>query len=261
MSRQNDHGGGTLDTPRRRFLALLGSGAVTGLAGCSTGESTDGDAGGSTADGGTAEQTDAGTQTDGGQTDDVSTAATTQTEGGRCTPGHTDGESACQQVADDVTALTAFDVAGTAIPISFDSPCGWQASTVSQSEEYAQANVTRSEFGSEGNAYVDVQVRAYYAAVEASFLDEQRADGNYEDIEYEYDGETRTGLLSSASSADYGTLASVVVPVDDRLAHVEFISTFDVGSCDVSPRPDYAVVDAMVRSVGANAETTFSFTS
>lgn len=231
-------GGEHTATPSRRDLlaGLTGSALGVGLAGCTSGGSDGGD-GGDGADGGDGEAGASG--------------------GGSCTPGHTDGDPACRQIADDGGVLTGFDAAGTALPVTFDYPCGWNASTTDQFDDRAQANATRSEIGDE-NGYVDVQVRAYYEAVSEGFLDAKKQDGNYDEVDYEYDGGTRRGLVSAESNARFGTLAHAVVPVQDSLVHVELASTLQASSCDVEPRPDYGIVTEMFRSLEPNPDTSFS---
>jgi len=240
---------------RRRLLATSVAVGASALAGCGggDGESTGGDGGG-------VESEASGGDTADDQTDGVSTVATDSGgSGDGCTPAYSDGDSACQQVADATAVLTAFPVAGTVSVVAFDHPCGWQASTTDQYEDRFQANSTRNGFGADGEAYVDVQIRVYYQPVSEGFIDEERTSGNYDDVSYEYDGGARTAIVSSASSAAYGTVAHAAVPYGERLAHVEFVSTFKGATCDVEPRPDYDVVVAMVESLGANPDTTFAF--
>lgn len=239
---------------RRRLLATGVAVGVSGLAGCGGGGGEQSGGG----EGGGAESQSGGTADD--QTGDV-TPETTDAGGSDddCTPGYSEGDSACQQVADAVGSLTAFPVAGTDSVVAFDHPCGWQASTTDQYEDRFQANSTRNGFGSDGDAYVDVQIRVSYASVSEGFIDEERTSGNYDDVGYQYDGAERTAIVSSASSASFGTVAHAAVPYEGRLAHVEFVSTFKGGTCDIEPRPDYDVVVAMVESLSANPETTFSF--
>ncbi|WP_254763272.1 hypothetical protein [Natrinema marinum] len=225
---------------RRRLLATgLTAGAVS-IAGCA---------------GDTSDSTDTGTDGSGDEGADENE----DSNGGGCTPGHSDGDPACQQVADDASALTPFDAAGTALPITIDYPCGWQTSTTDQYDDRWQANATRDGFGSDGNAYVDVQIRCSYAAVTDGFLEETKSSGNYEEVSYEYDGETRTALVSAASTAAYGTTAHATVPFEDALVHVELVSTLKASSCEIEPRPDYDVVAAMMKTIAPNSETTFSF--
>lgn len=235
---------------RRRLLAAGLAVGTSALAGCG-GESSGGEGGG-------AESTDtAGTSDE--QTADVPTEQTTSDAGDSCTPGYDEGDSACQQVADAAGVLTTFPVADTESVVAFDHPCGWQASTTDQYEERFQANSTRNGFGSDGDAYVDVQIRVYYASVSEGFIDEERTSGNYDDVSYQYGGVQRAAIVSSASSASFGTVAHAAVPYGERLAHVELVSTFKGGDCDIEPRPDYDVVTAMVESLRANPETAFSF--
>jgi hypothetical protein len=227
---------------------------VSGLAGC----------GGSsepTADG-SAESDQPSSDTTDDRTGDTPAEETasnpTDADNGGCTPGYDQSDSACQQVADSVSVLTSFPVTDTDSVVAFDHPCGWQSSTTDQYEDRFQANSTRNGFGSDNDAYVDVQIRVYYQPVSEGFIEETRTSGNYDDVGYEYDGGDRTAIVSSASSAAYGTVAHAVVPYGENLAHVEFASTFKT-DCDSQPRPDYDVVVAMVESLSVNSETTFSF--
>ena len=224
---------------RRNLLAAGVAVGVSGLAGC----------------GGSSEPSD--DQTDDTPTEETASNATDAGNGG-CTPGYDEGDSACQQVADSVGVLTPFPVTDTGSVIDFDHPCGWRSSTTDQYEDRFQANSTRDGFGSDGDAYVDVQIRVYYQPVSEGFIEEMWTSGNYDGVGYEYDDEDRTAIVSSASSAAYGTVAHAAVPYEGRLAHVEFVSTFKT-TCDSQPRPDYDVVMAMVKSLDANPETTFSF--
>lgn len=240
---------------RRRLLAAGVAVGVSGLAGCGGGSSEpsnddaeNGDAGDTADDQSGEEPTE----------ESVSTAAGGDGSDG-CTPGYDESDSHCQQVADAVGALTAFPVAGTDSVVVFDHPCGWRASTTDQYEDRFQANSTRDGFGSDGDAYVDVQSRVYYGSVSEGFIQEERTSGNYDDVSYDYEGEERTAIVSSASSAAYGTVAHTAVPYGERLAHVELVSTFKGASCDNEPRPDYDVIVAMVESLRANPDTTFSF--
>jgi hypothetical protein len=231
-------------TVRRR--EVLAAGAATGLAALA------GCAGGGDAEPSAAESTAA--VTDATEPAGESTETGGSSDGDGCTPGSSASDSVCQQVADDATVLTSFDASETVLLTTFDYPCGWRASTTDQFDDRAQANATRDDF----EGYVDVQVRNYYAGVSKGFLDEKRDEGSYDDVSYEYDGETRTAIVSSASTAQYGTLAHAVVPQEDALVHVEFVSTMKVDSCDVDPRPDYDVVKAMVQTLAPNEESTFS---
>lgn len=168
-----------------------------------------------------------------------------------CTPGHTDGDPACRQLRNDKDVLTGFPAADTELTTRFSYPCGW-VTTVSREDDRIQANVTRSEIGPE-NAYVDVQVRNYDSPVEEGHLETIRAEGDYDVVDYQYDGETRTGLVSSHETARFGTTAHAVVPspVDASLVHVEFVSTLKAGDCP-QPQPDYQLVRAMLQSLEPN---------
>lgn len=168
-----------------------------------------------------------------------------------CTPGHTDGDPPCTQIRDDRRAPTRFGGGDSAQLVSFEYPCGWVVGTRREGE-YVQTNVTRSEIG-ESNAYVDVQVRTHDGPVEAGFLDEQRSEGNYEDLEYEYDGTTRTGIVSAIETAQFGTTAHAVVPSHwgEGERHVEFVSTLKGADCS-RPRPDYQLVRDMLASLEPN---------
>lgn len=241
-----DDDGPLADLNRRRLLGALGASTLAiGVAGCTGG------------DDGTGEPDGDGS----GDANDDGAAKPSADDGvGECTPGHTEGDPPCEQIADDAEVLTGFDAAGTTLPVAFDHPCGWLTSTTDQYDDRAQANVTRDGIG-EADAYVDVQVRAYYQAVGDGFLESRSEEGNYEEIDYEYDGETRTGLVSAASTAQYGTIGHAVVPFQESLVHVELVSTLHAESCAVEPRPDYGLVEAMLRSIGPNPETTFSPTS
>lgn len=241
---------------RRKLLASGVAASAFGLAGCSGGGGSDSGDEGDESDS-TAEPMD--DSSGGEQTDRQTTAEPTQEaatdETGGCTPGHSDGSSPCQQIADDAGVLTGFNASGTGLLTTFDYPCGWQTST-SEQEDYVVANATRS--GEDFGAYVDVQVRNYFDAVTPEFIQTKKESGNYDDVTYEYDGETRTGIVSSKSSAQFGTLAHAVVPFDGSLVHVELVSTLKADGCDIEPRPDYDVVVAMFESLDANPETTFS---
>ncbi|MDZ7700945.1 MAG: hypothetical protein U5J98_02125 [Halobacteriales archaeon] len=177
----------------------------------------------------------------------VSRDATSET----CTPGHTEGEPACQQLKNDRAVMTWFDATAAPLVTRFGYPCGWTATT-SQYEDRDQANVSRSEIGPE-NAYVDVQVRNYHERVEAGHLDSVAEEGSYDEIEYRYDGTTRTGLVSTADTAQYGTVAHATVPAPgaDSLVHVELISTLKGADCP-QPQPDYLLLKQMLRTLQPN---------
>jgi len=241
---------------RRKLLAAGVAVGVGGLAGC--GGSGGDPSGGNDGSGGQTDTTNDGQPGDGGGVEETGSTPADESEGG-CTPGYSEGDLACQQVADAVGSLTPFPVAGTDSVVAFDHPCGWQPSTTDQFEDRFQANSTRDGFGADGNAYVDVQIRVYYQSVSEGFIDEERTSGNYEDASYDYAGQQRTAIVSNASSASFGTVAHAAVPDDGSLAHVEFVSTLKGASCDIEPRPDYDVVVSMVESLGGNAETTFTF--
>lgn len=242
---------------RRDLLRHAGLGALgVGLAGCTNqgGDGSSPGGGGSSPDGD-------GSPGDGGGGSQSSPAdedsPTGETDDGGCTPGHTAGNPACEQIASDAEVLTGFDASGTALPVGFDYPCGWTTSATDQFEDRVQVNATRSEIG-DGNGYVDIQVRAYYSAVSEGFLDSKKEEGTYEEHDYEYDGATRRGLVSAKSNAQYGTLGHAVVPFDGSLVHVELVSTLHAESCSVEPRPDYGVVKEMLGSLRPNSDTTFT---
>jgi hypothetical protein len=239
---------------RRNLLATGVAVGVSGLAGCSDSDEPSGD--------GSAEsdqpRSDASDDETGDTPAEESTPNSTDASNEGCTPGYDEGDPACQQVADAVGVLTPFPVTDTDSVVSFDHPCGWQSSTAKQFKDRFQANSTRNSFGSDDDTYVDVQMRVYYQPVSEGFLEEMRTSGNYDHVGYEYDDGDRTAIVSSPSSAAYGTVAHATVTHGERLAHVEFVSTFKT-TCDSQPRPDYDMVVAMVESLGANPETTFSF--
>ncbi|MDZ7700593.1 MAG: hypothetical protein U5J98_00215, partial [Halobacteriales archaeon] len=168
-----------------------------------------------------------------------------------CAPGHTEGEPACQQLKNDRAVMTWFDATDTPLVARFGYPCGWTTS-VSELDGRTQANVTRSEIGPE-NAYVDVQVRNYHEPVSEGHLDSIAEEGSYDEVEYQYDGEVRTGLLSSADTAQYGTVAHATLPDPDSemLAHVELVSTLKGADCP-QPQPDYLLVKQMLKSLQPN---------
>jgi hypothetical protein len=251
---------------RRTVLRGIGVVGALSIAGCSgsgggdepgdggDGESSGGDgaAGGGQNGGGATPTDETGEAGSGGED------GTGEPAGDGCTPGHTSGDPPCQQVADDAETLTGFDASGTIVPATFDYPCGWTTGTTAQYEEYAQANATRSGIGGEGGAYVDVQLRFYYEPVGEGFLEETKQSGNYDEMAYEYDGGTRTAIVSSKASAAYGTVAHAVVPSDGSLVHVELISTFDGADCQLEPRPDYGLVREMAASLEPNPDTSFT---
>lgn len=243
---------------RRRLLSGAAVTAVVGFAGCASG-----DGAGDDPDAGNDEEpaTDVAasnakrTDADATVTDTTPTAdrgGTGEDDSG-CSPGHADGDAPCEQIAADATVLTGFDAAGTYLLTGFHYPCGWRRST-DQYDDRAQANVTRDDF----DATVDVQIRNYTQPVEDGFLDRKRSEGDYDEVEYEYDGTTRTALVSSKASAAYGTLAHAVVPYEGSAVHVEFVSTLKAAECSVEPRPDYDVVRAMVQTIRRNTDSTFS---
>lgn len=170
-----------------------------------------------------------------------------------CTPGHTEGDPPCQQILDDTEVRTRFDSAGTSLPITFEYPCGWRTSTADQFDDRSQANVTRDDF----DAYVDVQVRCYFDPVDDGFLESERADGDYETVEYDYAGEPRTGIVSSRDNADFGTIGHATIPFAGELVHVELASTLHGTDCEIIPRPDFWVVRDALTSLEPNLESTF----
>lgn len=172
-----------------------------------------------------------------------------------CSPGHEDGDTACRQIFDDRKSLTPFDAADTPLPVRLDYPCGWTAS-LTEFEDRIQLNATRSGIG-EANAYVDVQVRAYYEPVEEGLIEDIRSDGDYEAVEYTFAGESRTGVVSSQDSAQFGTTGHAAIPVGQQFAHVEFVSTLKGTNCTLEPRPDWWVVHDMLATIGANPESRF----
>lgn len=217
------------------MLQTTGTAALLALAGCS---------GGGGDDGGETESAEA-----------VTTAGGDGEDG--CTPGHTAGDSPCQQVADDARNLVAFDASGTDSLVTFEYPCGWERSGTDAVEDLTVLNVERSEFGPDGEANALVQVHQFGEPVDSTFIETKGAEGSYDEVEYEYDGETRTGLVTAESLAGAGTLGHVVVPHDGEFIHVRFASSLAVESCEISPRPDHGLVKAMVQSVGANPDSTF----
>jgi archaellum component FlaG (FlaF/FlaG flagellin family) len=176
-----------------------------------------------------------------------------ESSGGNCTPGHTAGDPPCKQVADDAEVLTTYDPSGSILPVSVRYPCGWDTDATEQFDDYAQVNASRSGFGGS----VDVQVRAHYEPVAAGFLAAKTEDGDYDQVEYEYAGEPRTGLVSAASTASLGTLAYAVVPVQGERVLVELVSEMTPDTCDMETRPDWGLVKEMLRSLEPAAETTF----
>lgn len=179
-------------------------------------------------------------------------SAAGQREEDGCTPGHDADDSPCQQVDDDAAVLTGFDATATALPVTFDYPCGWRTSTTDQFDGRSQANVTRDDF----DAYASVQVRAYFEPVGAGFIDDTRESGDYDDVEFDYDGETRTGIVTSPETAAFGTTGHATVPVGPSLVHVELTSTLKGTAC-TQPRPDYDLVRDMLASLAPNRNTTF----
>ena len=168
-----------------------------------------------------------------------------------CAPGHTEGDPACKQLKNDRSVMTWFDATDTPLVARFGYPCGWRTST-SEQEEHDQVNVTRSEVGPE-NAYVDVQVRQHRERVDPGHLDAVAEEGSYDEVEYRYDGAVRTGLVSTADTAQYGTVAHATVPDPDSesLAHLELVSTLKGADCP-QPRPDYLLVKRMLASLEPN---------
>lgn len=230
---------------RRRRDVLRGVG-VTGalaLAGCSGSDAettTSGDADDGEADAG-----------DGG---DDGTAA--DAGGGGCTPGHTEGDPVCQQIADDIEALTPFDAAGTALPVTFEYPCGWETSTTDAIQDWFQVNAVREGIGDDDAGSAHVQIQAVYEPVESGYIEETWDTAQFDEVEYEYDGETRTGLLNTA--APYSAVGHVVVPFDGSLVLLRFVANVSAETCDADPTPDKDLVRAVIRSLGPNPNTTFS---
>ena len=178
---------------------------------------------------------------------------------GDCTPGHSEGHPACKQLKNDANVLTRFEAGETSVVTTFAYPCGWTVTT-GAFDAGLQVNVTRSDIGSEG-AYVDVQVRNYDEPPADGFLDAKKAEGDYDEVEYQYDGETRTGLVSSAATAQFGTVAHAVVPArwSDRLVRVELVSTLKGADC-AQPQPDYGLVKDVLASLEPNwAATSVTF--
>lgn len=168
-----------------------------------------------------------------------------------CTPGHDENDRACTQIRHDAGVLTPFDATDTELVTRFAYPCGWAVRT-STHDDRIQANASRSGIG-EAAASVDVQVRNYTEPVTEGFLDEKRSDGDYDDVSYRYAGRSRTGIVTSPATAQFGTVAHAVVPTleGDGLCHVEFTSSMHGADC-TSPRPDYRVVRAMVPTIEPN---------
>ena len=220
---------------RRTVLQGIGATGVLALAGCSGGGGDD--------------PTESG---DGGAD------ASGVTSGGDCSPGHTQGDTPCQQVADDAESLTGFPASGTGLLATFDYPCGWETSTTGAATDRFQANVEREQIGGEDGGYALVMVQTYHEPVGEGFLDETKASGQYEEVDYEYDGETRSGLVSAKSTARFGTLGHATLPHEGSLVHVRFVSTLKSENCGIEPRPDYGLVKKMLTSLEPNPDSSFS---
>jgi hypothetical protein len=173
-----------------------------------------------------------------------------------CTPGHTAGDSPCKQIEDDAAVLVPFEAAGTALPVTFDYPCGWTTGTTGQFDDRFQANATRSAIG-DHHAAVDLQVRAYTEPVGEDFIESTRSDGEFETVDYGFADQTRTGLVSSVDTAEFGTTAHAVVPFLGTRLHVEVVSSLKSRHCDVDPPPDYDLVRDALGSLDPNPETSF----
>ena len=237
---------------RRSFIRAVGATGVLALAGCSGGgDGGDGGSDGQTGDGG-GENAGASGDSDGNM--DVSGGD----GGGGCSAGHTSGDPVCQQVADDAESLTEFPASGTGLLTTFDYPCGWSTSTTGAVPDRFQANVEREQIGGEDGGYALVMVQNNREPVEEGFLDETKSAGQYEELEYEYDGETRTGLVSAKSTAKYGTIGHATLPFEGSLIHVRLVSTLKAETCDVEPMPDYGLVKDMLRSLEPNPDSSFS---
>lgn len=182
---------------------------------------------------------------------------TTEEPDEACTPGHTAGDPACQQVADDSEVLTTLDTAGTPFPVVPAYPCGWETA-IDDLSDAVQLSVSRRDIGGADGSVATVQVRAEKHPVKEGFIEHERGQGEYVDITVPYGQKERTGIVSAPSTAQYGTLAHVVIPFQDALVHLEFASTLKGIDCDIEPRPDYDLVRAMLRGIQPNPDTTFA---
>lgn len=248
------------DTQRRDVLRGAGLLGAAALAGCTGGN----ESGSSETDDGQTDSTGGGdTGGTGGDGDATDTAAPTETVGtgkpGSCTPGHTNGDPPCEQIADDAAALVRFDAAGTDLLVSFAYPCGWQTGTTDQFDDRYQANASRFGIGSgDEKTTVDMQVRVTRQPVADDYVQSQTADGNFEAVDYEYDGETRTGQVADQSGdfdTRYGATAYAAIPYEGSLYGVELVPTLQGDACGVEV--DALVVD-MLQSLEPNPETSFT---
>jgi hypothetical protein len=228
---------------RRHVLRASGLVGLSAIAGCSD----SGDAGDGTPTGDRERPTD-------GAGDDGSTA---NAEPGSCTPGHTEGDPPCEQIAADAETLVRFDASGTPLLVSFTYPCGWQASVAADVEESDQVNASRFGIGSgDAQTFVDVQVRTSLEPVSADFLATERESGSYADVEYQYDGETRTAIVAEQSGdfdANYGATAYTTVPYEGKPYSVAVVPTVQGSACGVEVD---ALVVAMVQSLEPNPQVT-----
>lgn len=167
-----------------------------------------------------------------------------------CTPGHSSGDAACQQVADDATVLTGSGLIDSPLPVGVSYPCGWATHTGGEYDDRVQVTVSRANIG-EIEASVAVQVRVHDEPVGSDFIDSTRHHGHFREVDYRFAGEERTGLVTPPSTAEEGTTGHAVVPIDTERRHVEFVSSMSAADCGIDPRPDYAVVRAMLTSLAS----------
>ena len=166
---------------------------------------------------------------------------------GDCTPGHADGDPPCQQVDADAEVLTRFDSTSAGLPVFFSYPCGWTTDAAA-TDGGRQVTVRRDDLGGHGET-VAVRVTVDDDTVGGDFIQQTKAEGHYDEVQYSFGGPTRTGLVSTPATAAHGTIAHAAVPVDGDLRHVEFSSTMSGFHCDADVRPDYWVVREMLLSL------------
>jgi PGF-CTERM protein len=172
-----------------------------------------------------------------------------------CTPGHNDGDSACRQIYDDRKVLTPFQPEDNRLPVDISHPCGW-TTVVNVYDDRVQLNASRSQIG-EDNAYVDIQVRGHYEPVEETLIQDIKSEGDYVEVDYEFAGQTLTGLVSSRDTAQYGTVGHAAIPMGESYVHIELISTMKGTECTLDPRPDWWAVRDMLGTLAPNRESTF----